>query len=811
MRQRTMAADSATKTDPSDAPAAARDGNLAAWLSALAALGLFVMLSWPMWTNRVYTYDDIVKLHIPYRYLYSQALRSGDSILWTPRFYCGYYYHGEGEAGFCHPLHWLLYRTLPLELAFNLEFVLNYAWLFAGMFFLLRRWTTSPPASLLGALIFTFSGFSILHFMHLNALGVVSQLPWLLLACDVLMCAQDLKHVALAQLAIALLTALQHLAGYPQFAMFCLIAEGAFVLWRTFDGGSWRRIPLCAVGVALGFAIGAVQLLPTWDLLALSDRSDTSLEFRTWFSMHPLNLLQLWAPYVFHNRYFAVRRVFEGNTHEMGLYTTAFSTVALAWLAIRWRNLQQRWFVLATFLFGLAMLVLALGKYTPVYPFVAQLPLVKSLPLRCPTRYSMLTQLAMAMLAAFALVDLLTLQRAGERVRWLALWPLGVLLLLAALTAGVALAVVYHNPSTPLLTSKGDILAGLALVAGAVGLVAATARGVRWAPCGIILLTAAEIGVFDLWQYVWNPPREKPPAMAASAETGVLDLWQNLWNPPPEKPAADVAPPLPTWETLPKIIASSPRPPHNTGRLCYPLSDPGNMLTMAGYDLMQGYTALKPAERLPLVLATRNGPMLSPWATQIASVHWVFINNEWHPLKSLFPPAWNVAPLPRVRMVAQSVVSRQEAVDIQKINPATTALVDRKVDLELGLPGMATIKNERPGRLDIEAVAPTRQLLVVSERYHTGWQATVDGKPATLLPAYGEYLSCVVPAGTRKVEMLFQPASFAWGLRTTLGGVVAAALLAAGMLLWAVRRGPAPSAPSPQAAHSGRRAKATHP
>ena len=353
------------------------------WLLAFAILVLFVLLSWPIWTNCLYTYNDCINLHIPFRYLYSQALKSGDSILWTPRFYCGYYIHGENEAGLCHPLHWLLYRTLPLELAFNLEFILNHVWLFAGMFFLLRRWRMPRPAALMGALIFTFSGFSILHFMHLNALGVVSQLPWLLLACDVLMCAKDLRHIAAAPLAIAVLTGLQHLAGYSQFVIFSLIAEGAVLLWRALDGGSWRRIPLYALAIVLGFAIGAVQLLPLWDALAHSERAETSLEFRTWFSMHPLNVLQLWAPFVFLNRYCAVKRVLDGNTHEMGLYTTAFSTVAVAWLAIRWRKLPQRWFILATFLFGLCMLFFAFGKYTWIYLQFADLPVVKSVPLRC--------------------------------------------------------------------------------------------------------------------------------------------------------------------------------------------------------------------------------------------------------------------------------------------------------------------------------------------------------------------------------------------------------------------------------------------
>ena len=85
---------------------------------------------------------------------------------------------------------------------------------------------------------------------------------------------------------------------------------------------------------------------------------------------------------------------------------------------------------------------------------------------------------------------------------------------------------------------------------------------------------------------------------------------------------------------------------------------------------------------------------------------------------------------------------------LQKIDPATTAIVDREMELEFG-PGSATITTERPGRLEIATDTATQQLLVVSERYHPGWQATIDGEPAAVLPAYGEYLACVVPAGAQ--------------------------------------------------------------
>ena len=56
--------------------------------------------------------------------------------------------------------------------------------MFAGMWLLLRRRQIEPPAALFGAMAFTFCGFNLLHFVHVNAIAVVAHLPWLLYAID---------------------------------------------------------------------------------------------------------------------------------------------------------------------------------------------------------------------------------------------------------------------------------------------------------------------------------------------------------------------------------------------------------------------------------------------------------------------------------------------------------------------------------------------------------------------------------------------------------------------------------------------------
>jgi hypothetical protein len=124
--------------------------------------------------------------HLPMRYLYQRALHAGDTVLWTPSVLAGVYMQGEGQTGMFHPLHQLLYRFLPLGLAFNLELIGSYPLAFAGTCWFLRRLRFSMTASLWGAMLCAFSGFALLHHHHMNMVEVVAHTPWLLAAADVL-------------------------------------------------------------------------------------------------------------------------------------------------------------------------------------------------------------------------------------------------------------------------------------------------------------------------------------------------------------------------------------------------------------------------------------------------------------------------------------------------------------------------------------------------------------------------------------------------------------------------------------------------
>jgi hypothetical protein len=75
-----------------------------------------------------------------------------------------------------------------------------------------------------------------------------------------------------------------------------------------------------------------------------------------------------------------------------------------------------------------------------------------------------------------------------------------------------------------------------------------------------------------------------------------------------------------------------------------------------------------------------------------------------------------------------------------------------------------------PNSIACSVVCPSSGFLVVSQNYHPGWRANVDGTKTGVLR--GNYLMCAVPLrqGSHTVVMTFRPAMVLWGLAVSACG-----------------------------------------
>ncbi len=701
---------------------------------------IFLLLAGPMLLGQVYVADDLGEFHLPLRAFYAQQLTHGEPFDWCPNLYCGFYLTGEGQVGVYHPLHLLLYHTMPLSIAFDLECWLSYPIMFAGMVLFLLRRRIRFAAAILGAIAFTFGSFNFLHFIHPNAVAVIAHLPWLLWAIDVMLCSTPTRHRGLAFCSLAALTASQWLLGYPQYVFFSLIVEVAYVLFLqiNFPGllkqniqQSIKFVLWWLTAIVIGTLIAGVQLLPTFDALQHSVRQTPAMQLPDSGSFHPLNLIQLVGPYLF------TTRVVGQNTHELAFYIGAIPLV-LAILGV-WKGLKTeryRPIVTATLVMALCSLFWAFGTYGPFSWLQTNVPLLNKF--RLPCRAIVIFQLATAVLTAVGFSILLSQQIKAQKSSAM---NAGLSRLWLLVPGSIVFAVTAPLLWPQYVATWPYLIVGPALIALAVGLVEALSRGSRWALAAMIIFAGV-----DLIAYGMN--------YAILGQTMTLNEFIQTTDVPPGKPNCRVA--------LDLLAGTQFAPGQGSIRI-------GNRILLTGWKRADGYAGLEPSRRLDY---------REPAALQLAGVGWMSQissqSNAWISLPPYQPRAW---------LVTKAVVSNSPVRELQQISIAEAALVDSPLELPTGRPGKVRTLKEQPGEFLFETDTNTQQLLVINESYHPGWQATIDGQIALILRVNGDFQGLVVPAGAHEIRLQFSPESLKFGRIASgcgLGLLVAALLLATG-------------------------------
>jgi hypothetical protein len=97
-----------------------------------------------------------------------------------------------------------------------------------------------------------------------------------------------------------------------------------------------------------------------------------------------------------------------------------------------------------------------------------------------------------------------------------------------------------------------------------------------------------------------------------------------------------------------------------------------------------------------------------------------------------------------------------------------------------GVGDTVRVTHYAPERVEVEVDAGAAGYLVLSDAWYPGWEATVDGEPATVQRADLLFRAVTVDAGSHRVVFGFRPASVRIGAGVSLVGVV---ILALGVLL----------------------------
>lgn len=419
--------------------------------------------------------SDLILENYAWKSFVLEAVRTGQIPLWNPYLFSGVPFLAAGQHSALYPLS-IIYWLLPLPQAYGWFSLLHFFLAATFAYFFLRILGLGRFAGFVGGTVYSSSLFMVVHVVFPMILAAVTWLPLLLVFVELAVRAweePDKPHRILRPLpyllAGSVILGLQFLAGHIEFSyynllvtLFYIAARLGIFWWHRRDA---RQVLTLGAGflamLALGGGLGAVQLLPLYELVRFNFRQASADYSQIISYAYPLRqIITFFLPDFFgnpsHHSYFDLvgRQVLPFTTNawgqaidypfwgiknyvEGGAYV-GILPLALAALAV----LRQRNRYVLIFLAG-AVISLLFVFGTPLYalPFYL-LPGYQQL--HTPFRWVYPYTLAVAVLAAYG-AQFLTgdgPQKTGFLPRLVsgAVWALGILLL-------ALVAIIYAVPA----------------------------------------------------------------------------------------------------------------------------------------------------------------------------------------------------------------------------------------------------------------------------------------------------------------------------------------------------------------------------
>jgi hypothetical protein len=743
----------------------------AAW-AAVTAAGALVPFAPAALGVRTLSRHDTERLYAPVRTLVVEELRAGRLPLWNPYEGTGKPLFAEGIHSVLHPVSLLGALLAPASVDF---LILGYLVVAAvGAFALGRVLGASAPASAAGGLAYALSGYSVSMTGNLVFLAGAASLPWLVAGARA--AGAGLRG---SEVWAAAATAVAFFSGDAQAALVGL----ALGLAAASEAGGTRGGARAGAGMGAGLLLSAIQLLPTRELLPLTQRAlELSAAEKTAWALAPWRLAEWIVPGLARGALSAIPAgasgAWLGFPFAESVYLGAPLLVAAALAFGPGADPARR--RTALLLGGAAALLLwlALGHQ------LGARALLDGIPVWNRFRYSekLMAPLGLCLCALGALgIDAFGRSAPSPRLRrGLAAAALVIAAALAALLAAPDAAA---RLATDLLGDAGPfhaatltgglphLVLGLAALAGA-----SLLRTERARMLGLALLVAAAPAAATPLGARLSPRRDPSPA----------PLDREPGAPPPRVVQAR----SPLFELQESQSWFHEYALHEAA-LLFPAYN-----VAARVDALDSYGALEPARLRALRAA---GPATY---RRFAATHLACPAPRDRSGADRAPPppfadggrlAWR-DPSGQVELWATPhrpwAFFAERAIATAGPQEATRLLLDlvtRGEDQAVVLEGAAP-EGTSPGsvlRVDrgthavaVEAESAGPALLVVQDAWWPGWRASIDGNPAQLLPADLLVRAVRWPPGRHRLEMVYEPPALRAGLALSGVGVALTLLLA---------------------------------
>jgi len=674
---------------------------------------------------------DMAYLDFPRLHFQATAFRHSQFPLWDPNHWVGQPYLGQ-VTGAAYPANWLLsyfpFREGKLDVnVVHWYLVLIHFQAALFCYFLCRDWKRSRVASILGGLVFSLAGF----FGDTDWPQLLNGAVWIPLIVLFLFRALRGKRALFNAALSGALLGLTWLSGHHEVPIYTVTA--VIGIWVAALIVSPGRLQVAKLALAAGLAtllISAIQILPALEYAALAKR---------WVGSEndPMGGSEV-IPYLVHQHYSWNLTAVPGIvTPQIGVHVNPFIGIvafALALLGVYhgWRRLPQ---VRLAAVLALVGLLLAAASQDFLHGVLySALPVFGKA--RVPARALVLFGFGVAPLVAFGLD---ALQRRSS------LWLHRTIWTLTAVGGALYVVLAAWQPPASLSITALTALLGAGLFA------ARRARSLSpiFAAGAILLLVLVEIG---------NVTGTRTPSRIARARAGYLDrLFHH----------ADIAAFLRGQPQPVRVEAATNDIPYNFG-------DWHGIPTLGGFAASATSNVLELERHTPVVqdllginyYIARTPPRAGLEALMEGSSGLRVYRNP-----SALPRAWIVhstREIPRydhlrIHIMSPEFRPREEAV-LRMPGPALESCS--------GEESAAIVPSGTPNQVHIDVAAACRGLVILSDTYFPGWQATIDGRPVEILETFGALRGVVVDKGSHRIEYAYRPASAIAGASLTGLGLV---------------------------------------
>ena len=737
----------------------------------------------------------------PWRSVVRRLLQAGQLPLWNPYNSSGYPLLANTQSSVFYPVN-LLADLFPIEYAFTVSAVLRIFITGLGVFLLGRELKLSVSGALFAAIAFAFST-PVMVWLGYAIIEVMAFFPLLLYFTEKIF--RD-RHLGFT-LAAGMVFGLMGLAGHPQTLLMGVLTWTVYVAGRLLilkiDHYSWLNLGqiVLKLGVAglLGVGVGAVQLLPTWQMAQNSigylerGRSINPGLFESGAKPgYLLSLILFVWPHFFGNP--AWPEVATGAWFRFANYNTVavylgFLPLVLLPFAFLKGSRRIAWIYMA-----MALISVGLFLQLPLFYALTELGWMEK---ALPERFRLFTTFALAMLGGYGLDGFVAFRR-----KRLYAAIIVVITLALSLTLGLAAFKLVNQPYKVMLSPESFSISRMMQ----------SAAELPWPSLDALahnstlvfgLPLALTLALLLLAFVTKNKPTYLGPALVAliAIDLYAVNAGFNVTNDVsliPERLAQQssvITYLRQTMQPSDRLVAFGP--------VFLP-----NSATLVGLADARGYDVMMPGRYYRLFASGPGYHQYGPggfFLTQpspvlrILSVNYVLTPVPLPGLEPVFisPSGLLVYrlpdALPRAFLVHDYRVLPTETV-FQTVlkgdfDPATTVLIEEPPPV--GWPstnntddntGLAQIIDYQPSRVTLTVDTRKPAILVLADGYDAGWNVYVNGVRQPVYRANYVVRAVFLDEGQHQVDFVYEPLTFKIGAALTIFSLLVIAV--AGVMVW---------------------------